>query len=199
MPITAFEAALPFVLRWEGGYVDHPNDPGGATNRGITQTTYDAWRERQGLAPRSVRELQEDEMRAIYAGGYWTPARCDTLAAPLELVHFDTAVNMGPRRAVRMLQRVLGCEVDGEFGSETMREAQRCECRSTVAAYCDAREAHYRTAVEEKPQLAVFMKGWMNRLNALRAAAGVPGYAKRSADAPDFGDAEYIARLPDEE
>jgi lysozyme family protein len=48
MPSAAFEAALPFVLRWEGGFVDHPNDPGGRTNQGVTQKVYDDWRRRQG-------------------------------------------------------------------------------------------------------------------------------------------------------
>ena len=97
MPSTAFEAALPFVLRWEGGFVDHPNDPGGRTNKGVTQKVYDAWRRRQGLPQRDVKMIEHNEVLAIYEGGYWIPPRCDLLERQLDLVHFDTAVNMSAR------------------------------------------------------------------------------------------------------
>jgi lysozyme family protein len=65
MPSQGFESSLPFVLRWEGGYVNHRNDPGGPTNRGVNQKVYDAWRARQALAARDVRLLEDAEMRAI--------------------------------------------------------------------------------------------------------------------------------------
>src|SRR5215467_3818504 len=91
MPSAAFEAALPFVLRWEGGFVDHPNDPGGRTNQGVTQKVYDAWRRRQGLPQRDVKMIEHDEVLAIYESGYWIPPRCDLLEAQLDLVQFDTA------------------------------------------------------------------------------------------------------------
>ncbi len=57
----AFEESLPFIMRWEGGYVDHPDDPGGRTNKGVTQKTYDAWRARQGMAARHVRSIEDEE------------------------------------------------------------------------------------------------------------------------------------------
>ena len=101
MPSAAFEAALPFVLRWEGGFVDHPNDPGGRTNKGVTQKVYDAWRRRQGLPQRDVKMIEHNEVLAIYEGGYWIPPRCDLLERQLDLVQFDTAVNMGIGRAVK--------------------------------------------------------------------------------------------------
>src|SRR5215204_6417735 len=119
MPSTAFAASLLFILRWEGGYVNHRADPGGATNKGVTQRVYDDWRRRQGLPARDVRQLEGSEMQAIYEAGYWLPPRCDLLQTPLDLVQFDTAVNMGNGRAVRMLQTVLGCGVDGDFGPAT--------------------------------------------------------------------------------
>jgi lysozyme family protein len=73
MPSAAFEASLPFVLRWEGGFVDHPNDPGGRTNKGVTQRVYDAWRKRQGLPVRDVKRLDDTELHRIYESGYWIP------------------------------------------------------------------------------------------------------------------------------
>ena len=109
MPSPRFDVSLPFILRWEGGFIDHPADPGGATNKGVTQKVYDAWRARQGQPPRSVRLIEDAEMHAIYESNYWVPPRCDLLSGPLDLVQFDTAVNMGPGRAVRFLQSALRC------------------------------------------------------------------------------------------
>lgn len=190
MSTQRFESSLPFILRWEGGYVNHRNDPGGPTNRGITQAVYDTWRLRQGMSKRDVQLLEETEMRAIYEAGYWMPPRCDLLKSQLDLVQFDTAVNMGVGRAVRFLQGVAGCKADGDFGPGTERAVAACDQGSTMAAYCDAREQFYRRLVEKDAKFQVFLKGWLNRLNALRQEIGLPGY---EAAAPlDFGDATYI-------
>jgi lysozyme family protein len=67
MPTALLFAALPFVLRWKGGYVNHPADPGGAANKGVAQKVYDAYRTKRGLPPRDVRMLEDAELRAIYA------------------------------------------------------------------------------------------------------------------------------------
>lgn len=195
MPTAAFSAALPFVLRWEGGFVNNPNDPGGATNRGVTQAVYNAWRARQGQPSRDVRSIADEEVRSIYEANYWLPPRCDLLRQQLDLVQFDTAVNMGPGRAVRMLQDALGCEVDGDFGGGTRRAADACDLGSAIAGYCDRREAYYRHLVTANPKLAVFLRGWLNRLNALRTEVGLPGF---EGVAPlDFGDTGYVAKVPD--
>lgn len=197
MPSAAFEAALPFILRWEGGFVDHPADPGGRTNRGVTQRVYNAWRARQGLPGRDVKHIGEAEVHAIYESGYWVPPRCDLLAQPLDLVQFDTAVNMGPGRAVRFLQQAVGCGVDGDFGPATERAVLACDGGDAVVTYCKLREDFYRGIVARKPEQGVFLKGWMNRLNSLRRQAGLPGFeAARGMDS-DFGDTGYIAKVPD--
>ena len=104
----SFDRALAFVLRWEGGYSDHPEDPGGATNMGITQGTYDAWRKRRGLPPRPVREITREEVAAIYRERYWAPLGCDKLPADLALMVFDCAVNQGPAKARELLERSGG-------------------------------------------------------------------------------------------
>lgn len=196
MPSPAFTAALPFVLRWEGGYVNHPNDPGGATNKGVTQKVYDAWRGRQGLPPRDVRALADDELALIYEGDYWLPPRCDLLQSQLDLVQFDTAVNMGTGRAVKLLQASLGCAADGDFGPTTRAAVDACDLGTAVIAYCQAREDFYRRLAEQKPKLAVFLKGWLNRLDALRREVGLPGFER--AVPVDFGETGYIAKIGDD-
>jgi lysozyme family protein len=196
MATPAYEDALKFVLRWEGGFVDHPSDPGGRTNRGVTQKVYDRWRTTQGLEPRDVKVIDEPEVNAIYESGYWLPPRCDLLATPLDLVQFDTAVNMGVGRAVRFLQASVGCGVDGDFGPGTERAVAQCDNGTAVGAYCDKREAFYRSLVAKDEKLGVFLKGWLNRLNALRREVGLPGF-EGVAPPLDFGDTGYIARVPD--
>lgn len=195
MPSAAFEASLPFVLRWEGGYVNHPNDPGGATNKGVTQRVYDDWRRKQGLPPRSVKAIEDPEVHAIYDTGYWVPPRCDDLRRHLDLVQFDTAVNMGVGRAVRFLQKAVGTSVDGGFGPNTLQAVDGSDLGSTLVAYCNEREAYYRRLAERNPKLSVFLKGWLNRLDALRREVGLPGY--ETAAPLDFGDADHIAKVPD--
>lgn len=195
MSTAAFKDSLRFILRWEGGYVNHPNDPGGATNKGVTQKVYDAWRARQGLPKRDVRQLEDDEMQAIYEASYWLPPRCDLLQRQLDLVQFDTSVNMGVGRAIRFLQQALGCGVDGDFGPTTQKAVNTCDLGGTITTYCVARQAYYERLIVKNPKLAVFRKGWMNRLNALRKEVGLPGY--EAAVPLDFGDTGYVAKIPD--
>ena len=191
-----FDTALQFVLRWEGGFVDHPNDRGGGTNKGVTQRVYDSWRHRQNSPVQDVKLITDGEVYAIYLCDYWLPARCDRLTTALSTVQFDTAVNMGAERAVRFLQAAAGCHVDGDFGPVTERAIVGCDPYTMIAAYCHRREAFYIGLARDSPKLAVFLKGWLNRLNALRRDVGLPGFESAS-DALDFGDTAYIARVPD--
>lgn len=97
----AFERALAFVLAHEGAYAAHPSDPGGATNRGITQATYDAWRDQHGQARRSVAKCTMEETRAIYHARYWLATAGDQRAPALALCTFDAAVHSGVPRALK--------------------------------------------------------------------------------------------------
>lgn len=171
-----FAKALGFALRWEGGFSDHPNDAGGRTMKGVTQRTYDAWLAKQGRAHRDVRDIPNEDVEAIYEEGYWRTARCPDLRADLDVVQFDTAVNMGPNRSVRMLQAAVGVPVDGGFGPVTKGACDDCHPPDAIARYCDIREGFYRK-LAARPGQHVFLKGWMNRLNDLRGYVGVPGFA----------------------
>lgn len=196
MPSDAFQQALPFILRWEGGYVNHPADHGGATNKGVTQRVYDDWRTRRSQAPRDVRLIEDDEVGAIYEARYWLTAKCDRLPTPLAQVQFDTAVNMGPGRAIRFLQTAVGATPDGAFGSGTQQCVDGCDVGAALVAYCNLRQAFYKELVANDASQAVFLKGWMNRLDALRRQVGLPGVESVGAEV-DFGDRDYIERVPD--
>lgn len=194
---SAYPDALAFVLRWEGGFVNDPADRGGRTMKGVTQRVYNAWRASQGQpAAADVKNISDAEVSAIYLNNYWRKALCNVLQSHIDLVQFDTAVNMGPIRAVKMLQQAVGVGVDGAFGEETQKACDACNPPDTVARYCSIREALYRRFAEA-PGQDRFLAGWLNRLNALRGEAGVPGYVRRGDDEIDFGDTDHIERIPD--
>lgn len=121
MSQSEFERSLKAVLVHEGGYANHPADPGGATMKGVTQRVYDAFRRRRRLEVQNVREISEIEIQMIYRVQYWNEIRGDDLPAGVGYAVFDAAVNSGPRRAVVWLQRALGANlVDGQLGEATL-------------------------------------------------------------------------------
>lgn len=167
----AFSNALNFVLRWEGGYVNHPSDKGGETNYGVTSAVYIQYRKSKGLPPRSVRLISAVEVRDIYQKNYWLAAGCDLLPARLALCQFDWAVNAGTYRAIKALQQVVNTEPDGIIGpATTSAVATAIQTRgesSLVNNYLAVREGCYRRWGVGNQE--VFLKGWLNRLSSLRA------------------------------
>lgn len=113
-------ACVEFVLREEGGFVNDPIDPGGATNFGITQTTYNSWRRLKGLPTEGVRRISIGVAREIYQVQYWNQIGGDQLVGGIDLMIFDEAVNSGIRRAVKDLQFELGVRQDGIVGLKTL-------------------------------------------------------------------------------
>ena len=166
-PLAAFNRALKFTLQWEGGYSNHPLDRGGETNRGITQPVYAAWRGKNRLPRRSVGFITDSEVRSIYEQEYWETARCGLLPERLAVVHFDTAVNSGTGRATKFLQQALGVPVTKRFDPLTVQAVKMCDPQQTLTKYLDLKESFYR-ALGARPSQKVFLKGWLNRLNALR-------------------------------
>ena len=102
--MTAFEKALKFVLKWEGGLSVHPDDKGGTTNKGITQNTYNAWLRSKGQNLKDVRNISDSEVKEIYYNNYWLKAGCDKMSEKFAILAFDTAVNMGVSRVAEFLK-----------------------------------------------------------------------------------------------
>jgi lysozyme family protein len=168
MSARNFASSLAAVLVHEGGYVNDPQDPGGATNRGVTQHVYDDWRRSQGLAPRGVRSLEQLEIEAIYRKLYWNVCHCDDLPAGVDYCVFDFAVNSGPVRAARYLQRAVGVADDGQIGPMTLAAANAKPPCETIAALSAAR----LDFLGQLPTFGRFGKGWTARVGevGLRAA-----------------------------
>ncbi len=148
----------------EGGYVNHPRDPGGATDRGITQATYDAWN-RAGKRPlKPVRGITKAEAEDIIAFQYMDPVRFDDLPSGLDYAMADYAVNSGPARAVRELQRIVGVEADGVMGVRTLAALRRFDDEQLITTLCLKRMAFLRGL----KTFDTFGKGWTARVMGAR-------------------------------
>jgi len=158
-----FSDSLAMVLSFEGGFMDNPADPGGATNQGVTQAVYDRFRVEHGLAIQSVRLIQSNEVAAIYQTEYWLPAHCNVLTPPLDAVMFDCAVNSGVGRAIRTLQQALGIVDDGIWGPET-QSAALVDPAGTASKFLDLRDQFYSYIAKARPENQIFLRGWLNRI-----------------------------------
>lgn len=162
-----FQSSLASVLISEGGYVNNPRDPGGATNYGITQHEYDHWRAEQGLQLRPVKFINTYEISTIYRTDYWGPAHCDELPSGLDYCIFDFGVNASPGRAIRFLQQVSGAKVDGLFGPSTVQFVIHSDTSKLIEDYTTARLAYYKRL----PTYDEFGHGWDNRAKAVEQKA----------------------------
>ena len=160
-----FERAFALLAVHEGGYSNHPDDPGGATNRGVTQGKYDSYRARHGLERRDVRQITDGEVAKIYRGQYWDAIRGDDLPAGVAYCVFDAAVNSGPGRALRWLQAEIGAAVDGVIGNETLGLAARRDPVRLIDGYC-ARRLAFMKRLRHWP---TFQNGWSGRVAEVRA------------------------------
>lgn len=146
-----FKKALKFVLAHEGGYVNNPNDLGGATNKGITQNTYNSWLKSQGKASKDVRNITDSEVEQIYYKNYWLAAGCDKMSKVFALLAFDTAVNMGVSRV-----------------SEFMREAEYLYPEKFLLARAEKYNEFAKVSSQRQ-----FLHGWLNRLFDLKNFVGL--------------------------
>ena len=156
-----YPQALKQVLKYEGGYVDHPKDPGGPTNKGVTQAVYDNWRKSQNLTIQSVRAIADSEVAAIYKNLYWDRISGDLLPAGVDFAVFDFAVNSGVSRAAKTLQAVVGVTQDGVVGPATI-QATKTYIAMTVT--------NKRLAFMQSLSIwSTFGKGWSARIADVKA------------------------------
>jgi len=168
---------IKIVLGNEGGKVDHKSDKGGRTAFGVTQKTFNDFCKMTGRPQRDVWEITEDEVSLIY-GQYWKDAHCAYIGEPLDLAHFDMAINAGAGRANKTLQKVLGVDEDGIIGRNTLKalheEVVISNIEQIVADYMDARRDFYRRLVAKDATQKVFLKGWLSRCDHLEVAMNLP-------------------------
>jgi len=159
MTTETFGRALSLVLKHEGGYVDHPADPGGATNRGITLATLSTWRGRP-VTKAEVKALTETEAAAIYRANYWNVVKGDDLPRGVDLAVFDFAVNSGPARAAKHLQALVGVDADGVIGPKTLAAIRSTKPSDLIRKLTRSRLAF----LSGLPTWPTFGKGWRARV-----------------------------------
>ena len=184
--MASFTAVIAVSLRFEGGFVDDPQDPGGATNWGITLEGLSEWRGKRCTVA-DVKALSLDEATEIYNARYWLPMGGPDLPAGLDLTVFDFGINAGPGRSIPMLQRLVGQVADGRMGPKTIAAAQCAGSTllTRINALAAVHEAYYHTL----PGFAHDGRGWTARVNACQAASqalanGAPAVAKVAVPKP---------------
>ncbi len=167
---SAFDRALGVILHHEGGFVNHPRDPGGMTNLGVTRKTWEGWTGKPS-SEAEMRGLTKEKVAPVYRKNYWDKLRCDDIAPALALCVFDFGVNAGPARAARYLQRLCGVAEDGVIGPATIAAAKawtdRVGAAEAVRAYQEARRGYYRSL----PTFSTFGRGWLRRVDEVEAEA----------------------------
>jgi lysozyme family protein len=154
-----FERCVEIVFGHEGGFANHPDDPGGATQMGITHATLREWRDGP-VTEDDVKNLTRREAMAIYRANYWNVVHADQLPAGVDLVVFDMAVNAGPARAAKLLQNIVGVPADGVVGPKTLSATLRHTPGVLVASYSAARMRFYRRLSTWR----TFGTGWTRRV-----------------------------------
>lgn len=161
-----FERALALTLRFEGGFVNHPKDPGGATNMGITRATLADWRGRP-VSVADVRNLKRADAVAIYRRTFWDQIGGDRLPLGIDAVVFDYAVNSGISAASRALQASLGQTADGIVGPATVAAAHRADAARVIVDVMARRRGFLRRL----RIFSTFGRGWLARCAAVETAA----------------------------
>jgi lysozyme family protein len=186
-----FARSLDRVLRHEGGFVNHPKDPGGATNKGITIATFRRFIKADGTVA-ELKAITDQQVATVYRRQYWDVVKGDQLPAGVDYVVFDGAVNSGTGQSGKWLQRALGGhykgKVDGQIGQSTLAAvAAHPNHDALVSAICDRRMAFLQALKTWR----TFGKGWKRRVDEVRAEA-----AKMAATKPAVPEPAVTAPAP---
>ena len=150
---------LELILHHEGGYVNHPKDPGGETNLGVTKRVYEEWG-----GDKDMQDLLVEDVAPIYKKNYWDKVKGDDLPGGLDLCVFDFGVNAGPGRAAKYLQTMIGTVADGGIGPNTLKKVDEYVAENgreaSVKEYQKRRQEYY----ESLSTFATFGKGWTRRV-----------------------------------
>ena len=153
-----FIKSLDKVLKHEGGYVNHPDDPGGRTNMGITQNVYEKYIGRS-VTEQEMKDMKIGDVRLIYRENYWDRVKGDDLPNGIDFCVFDWAVNSGVSRASKALQKIIGVKDDGVIGPITVKETYKCDSEKVILNLTEARKDFY----QRLSTFDTFGKGWLRR------------------------------------
>ena len=149
-----FDECLKMLLHHEGGYVNHPKDPGGETNLGVTKRVYEKWG-----GTKDMKDLTVEDVAPIYKKNYWDRCKCDDLESGVDWVVFDWAVNSGTGRAAKAIQKICGASQDGAIGPKTLALIKTQDTEYVIEEFGKIRQNFY----ESLKTFDTFGKGWTRR------------------------------------
>lgn len=154
-----FDEALKAILHHEGGFVNHPKDPGGMTNLGVTKKVWEEWVGHE-VDEKTMRGLTPEIVGPMYKVKYWDKVKGDDLPAGVDYVVFDAAVNSGPGRAAKWLQACVGVDPDGGIGPKTLAAVNAFDASQLVEDYAKRRLSF----LMDLETWDTFGKGWGRRV-----------------------------------
>jgi lysozyme family protein len=168
MSQSNFETCLALMLAHEGGFVNHPKDPGGMTNLGVTKRVWEEWVGHE-VDEKQMRALTPETVAPLYKRKYWDAVRADDLVDGVDYVVFDVAVNSGPGRAVKFLQSCVDVTADGGFGPATLAAVKKSEedPARLIEMYC-AKRLEFLQSLQT---FETFGKGWSRRVQEVKDKA----------------------------
>ncbi|MBV1877182.1 MAG: glycoside hydrolase family 108 protein [Pseudomonadales bacterium] len=184
-----FITSLTQVLRHEGGWADHPKDPGGATMKGVTLATFRR-HFGQSMTKEDLRNITNDELGVIYRVGYWSKCHCHELPAGIDYAVFDAAVNSGPGRSARWLQSAIDTTVDGRIGPNTLAKANSKDPIAIIKEMC----ADRLTFLRQLGTWRTFGRGWERRVTGVQSFAVSLTDSEILVDAPPSVAYEILSR-----
>ena len=149
-----FDECLKMLLHHEGGYVNHPKDPGGETNLGVTKRVYEKWG-----GTKDMKDLTVEDVAPIYKKEYWDRCKCDDLESGVDWAVFDWAVNSGTGRAAKAIQKICGAAQDGAIGPKTLALIGKQNTQYVVEEFGKIRQDFY----ESLKTFDTFGRGWTRR------------------------------------
>jgi len=161
-----FEKCLAMVLKHEGGFVNHPKDPGGMTNLGVTRKVWEEW-VGHSVDELTMRSLGPEDVAPLYKKNYWDKCRCDDLPSGVDFAVFDLAVNSGPGRSSKFLQKSLGVAADGAIGPATLTAVSQANPQELASKICTIRLEF----LQALPTWGTFGKGWGRRVAEVEKTA----------------------------
>lgn len=161
-----FEKSLTELLKHEGGYVNHPQDPGGRTNLGVTQDVWEDWLDR-AVTEENMKALTPAKVAPLYREMYWDRVKGDKLPSGVDYVVFDAAVNSGVSRAAKWLQTTVGAVADGAIGEQTLKQVLLTNPQMLIDKYSAIRLEF----LKGRSTWPTFGKGWERRVEEVKATA----------------------------
>jgi lysozyme family protein len=166
MAAENFSKAFEHLLRSEGGYSNHPSDPGGATNLGVTQAVWEDWIDRT-VSEENMKALTPAKVAPLYKELYWDRIKGDKLPSGVDYCVFDAAVNSGASRAAKWLQTTVAAVADGAIGEQTLKLVMLINPQMLIDKYSANRLAF----LQRLATWPTFGKGWERRVEEVRATA----------------------------